>query len=178
MYYVIGAIVVIIAVLAAIAIARRARSSRLQHRFGREYDRVARDRGGRAAGERELARREERIKKFRLQELPPGARDRYGEEWRRVQARFVDEPAAALAEADALIANVMRDRGYPAADFEQRAEDLSPDHARTLDDYRAAHDIAVRNEAGKADTEDLRRAMVHYRKLFDELVGVTERTKT
>lgn len=91
MYYVIGAIVIIIAVLAAIAIARRARSSRLQHRFGREYDRVARDRGSRAEGERELARREERIKKFRLQELPPGARDRYGEEWRRVQARFVDE---------------------------------------------------------------------------------------
>jgi hypothetical protein len=177
MYYVIGAIIVIIAVIAAVAIARRAQSARLQHRFGSEYDRVARERGSRAEAERELARREERIKTFRLQELPAGARDRYAEEWRQVQARFVDEPRGALTQADLLISNVMRDRGYPATDFEQRAADLSPDHARTLEDYRTAHGIAVRSDQGDADTEDLRRAMIHYRRLFDELVGTTERAR-
>lgn len=176
-YYVVGAIVLIVVVIAVIAIARRARSARLQRRFGSEYDRVARTRGNREAAERELARREERVKKFRLQELPPGARDRYAEEWRQTQARFVDEPAAALVQADTLIANVMRDRGYPVADFEQRAADLSPDHARVLEDYRLAHDISARSENGSADTEELRQAMVHYRRLFDDLLG-TERTTT
>lgn len=177
-YYVIGAIVVIVVVIVAIAIARRSQSARLQRRFGPEYDRVARERGSRAEAERELARREERIKRFRLQELPAGAKERYSEEWRRVQARFVDEPAAALAQADVLIANVMRDRGYPPADFEQRAADLSPDHARALDDYRIAHEISVRSEGNNADTEDLRQAMVHYRSIFEDLVGTTERTRT
>ncbi|HEX3670163.1 MAG TPA: hypothetical protein VHT92_00515 [Candidatus Cybelea sp.] len=164
-------------VVAAIAIARRARSARLQRRFGSEYDRVARNRGDRAVAERELVRREERVKTFRLQELPPGARDRYAEEWRQTQARFVDEPVAALAQADALIANVMRDRGYPVADFEQRAADLSPDHARVLEDYRIAHGISARSDGGSTDTEELRQAMVHYRRLFDDLLG-TERTTT
>lgn len=177
-YYVVGASVLIVVVIAAIAIARRAQSARLHRRFGSEYDRVARVRGDRGAAERELARREERVKKFRLQDLPAGARDRYAEEWRQTQARFVDEPAAALAQADALIANVMRDRGYPVTDFEQRAADLSPDHARVLEDYRIAHDISARSDKGNADTEELRQAMVHYRRLFDDLLGVTERAKT
>lgn len=177
-YYAIAAIVVILAIVAVLAIARRAQSARLQRRFGNEYDRVARDRGSRTAAEHELAEREERVKKYRLAELPPGARDRYADEWRHVQARFVDEPAPALRQADALIANVMRDRGYPQADFERRAADLSPNHARALEDYRIAHDISLRAEAGNADTEDLRQAMVHYRTLFDDLVGTTERTRT
>ena len=176
-YYVIAAIVVILAIVAAVAIARRSQSARLQRRFGPEYERLARERGSRTEAERELARREERVKGFRLAELPPGARERYSEEWRRVQARFVDEPAAALRQADTLIANVMRDRGYPQADFEQRTADLSTDHARALGDYRAAHEIALRSEGGNASTEDLRQAMVHYRTLFDELVGTTERSK-
>ena len=176
-YYVIGAIVIIVAIIAAIAIARRSQSVRLQRRFGPEYARVARERGNRADAERELARREERVKRFQIQELPPGARDRYAEEWRGVQARFVDEPGAALAQADGLIASVMRDRGYPPADFDQRTADLSADHARTLEDYRIAHEISLRSERGEADTEDLRQAMVHYRKLFDDLVGTSERTR-
>lgn len=176
-YYVIGALIIIVAIVAAVAIARRSRSARLRSRFGPEYDRVARDRGSRVEGERELARREERVKTFRIQELPPGARERYAEEWRAVQARFVDEPGAALAQADALIASVMRDRGYPPADFEQRTADLSADHARTLGDYRIAHEISLRSERGDADTEELRQAMVHYRKLFDDLVGTSERTR-
>lgn len=177
-YYAIAAIVIILAIIAAVAIARRAQSARLQRRFGPEYDRLARERGNRAQAERELAQREERVKTFHLAELPAGARDRYSEEWRKVQARFVDEPAAALAQADTLIANVMRDRGYPVADFEQRAADLSADHARALDDYRVAHDISMRSAQGKADTEDLRQAMVHYRTIFEDLVGMPERAKS
>ncbi|MBV9333184.1 MAG: hypothetical protein JO146_04185 [Candidatus Eremiobacteraeota bacterium] len=179
LYYVIGAIVVIaIVIVVAIMVARRAQSERLRRRFGPEYERVARARGDRAEAERELARREERVKKFRLQELPPGARERYAEEWRAVQARFVDQPKEALAEADALISNVMRDRGYPLADFEQRAADLSTDHAGVLDDYRIAHAISLRSERGDAQTEDLRQAMLHYRTLFEELVENRERARS
>ena len=177
-YYVIGAIVLILIIIAAVAFARRAQSARLQRRFGPEYDRVAREHGNRAAAERELAQREERVKKFKLAELPPGARERYCDEWRQVQAKFVDEPVASIRQADSLIANVMRDRGYPPADFEQRAADLSADHARALQDYRTAHDISVAAASGGANTEDLRQAMVHYRTLFDDLVGTPERTKT
>ncbi len=172
-YYLLGIVIIIVAVLIAIAIVRRARSARLQRRFGPEYDRLARERGDRTEVERELALREERVKKFRLAELPPGARERYAKEWRQVQARFVDQPVAALADADALILSVMRDRGYPAADFEQRTADLSADHARSLQDYRTANQIST--NAGEADTEDLRQAMVHYRRLFDDLVGTKER---
>lgn len=177
-YYAIGAIVLILIVVAAVAIARRAQSARLQRRFGPEYDRVEHERGDRAQAERELARREERVKRFKLADLPPGARERYLDEWRQVQATFVDEPAASIRRADALIANVMRDRGYPPADFDQRAADLSTDHARTLQDYRTAHDISVRAQNGNANTEELRQAMVHYRTLFDDLVGTPERTRT
>lgn len=178
LYYVIGAIVVIAIVLAAIFAARRSQSERLRRRFGPEYERVARARGERAEAERELARREDRVKKFRLEDLPPGARERYSEEWRGVQARFVDQPKEALTRADSLITNVMRDRGYPIADFEQRAADLSPDHARAVGDYRAAHEISLRNENGSAETEDLRQAMLHYRALFEELVENKERARS
>lgn len=176
-YYVLAAIVIIFLIIAIFRIVQGAQSARLQRRFGPEYERVAHERGSRAEAERELAHRADRAKAFHLQELPAGARDRYADEWRQVQSRFVDEPNTALRQADTLIVNVMRDRGYPAADFDQRAADLSPDHARTLDDYRVAHDISVRSDRGTADTEDLRQAMVHYRTIFDDLVATTERTK-
>lgn len=175
-YYVIGAIVLVAIVVAAIMASKRAQSTRLRRRFGPEYDRATREQGDRARAERELAKREERVKKFHLQELPPGARERYADEWRHIQARFVDEPKTALSEADKVVTDVMRDRGYPIVNFEQRAADLSPDHASTVQDYRTAHDVTVRSNNGAADTEDLRQAMVHYREIFTELVGTTERT--
>lgn len=176
-YYVLAAIVIVFLIIAIFRIVQGAQSARLQRRFGPEYERVTRERGSRREAEHELAHREDRAKAFHLQELPAGARDRYTDEWRQVQARFVDEPNTALRQADTLIVNVMRDRGYPAGDFEQRAADLSPDHAQTLDDYRVAHDISMRSDGGTADTEDLRQAMVHYRTIFGDLVGTTERTK-
>jgi hypothetical protein len=176
-YYVIGAIIVVaIVVIVATLASRNARSRRLQQRFGPEYDRTVRNAGDRTAAERELSAREDRVKRMHIEELPAGARDRYTEEWRTVQTRFVDQPQEALKQADALVENVMRDRGYPMNDFEQRAADISPDHPQVVENYRAAHGIAQRSETGEATTEDLRQAMVHYRTLFNDLLGTDERT--
>jgi hypothetical protein len=94
--------------------------------------------------------------------------------WKDVQARFVDGPARAVADADALLGEVMTARGYPVSDFEQRAGDISVDHPEVVRNYRAGHDIALRHAQGNASTEDLRQAMIHYRSLFDELVNETE----
>ncbi len=176
-YYVIGAVIVvaIIIIIAALA-SRSARSKRLQQRFGPEYDRAVRTTGDRATAERELAARETRVQRMHIEELPAGARDRYTEEWRTVQTRFVDQPREALKQADSLVENVMRDRGYPMNDFEQRAADISPDHPQVVDSYRIAHGIASRSETGEVSTEDMRQAMVHYRTLFTDLLGTDERT--
>ena len=177
-YYVIAAVVIVAIIVIAIVASKRAQSARLQRRFGSEYDRTVQTSGDRAAAERELASREARVRKFHIEELPAGARDRYTEEWRTVQTRFVDEPRAALNQADKLVANVMRDRGYPMENFEQRVADISPDHPDVVENYRAAHDIAARSERGEVSTEDLRQAMVHYRTLFDDLLGTNERTRS
>ncbi|HET7813678.1 MAG TPA: hypothetical protein VFL13_04840 [Candidatus Baltobacteraceae bacterium] len=176
--YVIGAIVVIAIIVIAVAASRRAASARLAKRFGPEYDRMVSQRGDRDAAERELAAREQRVKRFHIEELPAGARARYTEEWRTVQTRFVDEPRGAIDDADHLVSNVMRDRGYPVDNFEQQAADISPDHPDVVQNYRAAHDIATRSVRGEVTTEDLRQAMVHYRTLFTDLLGTTSEKGT
>lgn len=174
-YYVIGAVVLLVIIAAAIVAARRANSARLAKRFGPEYERTLQRHGDdRAAAERELARREERVKRFHIEELPAGARTRYAEEWRTVQSRFVDEPRGAIDEADRLVTNVMRDRGYPVDNFEQQVNDISPDHPAVVENFRTAHAIASRSERGEVSTEDLRQAMVHYRALFDDLLGANK----
>lgn len=174
--WIVVAVVVIIAIVVVAAVSsRKARTARLHRRFGPEYERTLRESGDRSDAERELAAREARVKRFHIEELPAGARTRYMEEWRTVQTRFVDEPKAAVVEADHLVENVMRDRGYPVENFEQRAADLSPDHPVVVQNYRAAHAIASRGERGEVDTEDLRQAMVHYRSLFTDLLGDNER---
>ena len=176
-YYIVGGIIVAAIIIAvAIIASRRGQSRRLQQRFGPEYDRTVRATGDRTAAEQELAAREARVRGMHIEELPAGARDRYTEEWRTVQTRFVDQPREALKDADNLVTSVMRDRGYPMNDFEQRAADLSPDHPQVVDNYRIAHGIASRSERGEASTEDLRQAMVHYRTLFTDLLGTDERT--
>ncbi|MBV9271024.1 MAG: hypothetical protein JO165_08020 [Candidatus Eremiobacteraeota bacterium] len=174
--YIVIAVVIIAVILIAVIASQRAKSARLQHRFGPEYDRAVEDTGDRAAAEKELASREARVRKLHLEELPAGARDRYAEEWRTVQTRFVDQPQSSLGEADKLVSNVMRDRGYPMEDFDQRIADISPDHPAVVENYRAAHAIATRSETGEVTTEDLRQAMVHYRTLFNDLLGTDERT--
>jgi len=174
--YIIIAVVAVVVIAIAIVASQRAKSARLQKRFGTEYERTVRTTGDRAEAEKELAAREARVRKLHIEELPAGARDRYTEEWRTVQTRFVDEPQSAVGEADRLVSNVMRDRGYPMEDFDQRVADISPDHPDVVENYRSAHAIAARTETGEVTTEDLRQAMVHYRTLFNDLLGTDERT--
>ncbi len=176
-YWVLLAGVAVLALVIGAAIAwmilRSRHHHRLRDRFESEYDRVLEKTGDRRGVEEELRRREQRVKQFEIRALSPEQRSRYAEDWRKVQARFVDTPGHAVAEADSLVTEVMRTRGYPMGDFEQRAEDLSVDHPRVVGNYRAAHDLAVRNERGEADTEDLRQAMIHYRELFEDLLEQT-----
>jgi FtsZ-interacting cell division protein ZipA len=173
MVIVIVAIVLIALIVAALLVMRQRRSQQLQEGFGPEYKRTVEERGGdRREAEAELRERRQRRDEFEVRELEPAARDRYAEQWRAAQRRFVDEPAPAVGEADALVMEVMRDRGYPVADeFDQRAADVSVDHPEVVEHYRAAHDISGRATAGEASTEDLRQAMVHFRALFVELLG-------
>jgi hypothetical protein len=162
-------VIVLLALLAFFA-GRQRRSRKLQETFGPEYDRTVGQAGDRRAAEAELQERAERRQGFDIVPLEPEARARYLEAWRNTQAQFVDEPAEATREADRLITSVMRDRGYPVDDFEQRAADISVDHPQVVDDYRAAHAIADANDRSEASTEELRQALVHYRSLFEELL--------
>jgi FtsZ-interacting cell division protein ZipA len=170
------AIILIALVVAAVVVSRQRRSQQLQEGFGPEYDRTVEERGGdRREAEAELRERRERREQFEVRDLDPAARDRYADRWRDAQRRFVDEPAPAVGEADALVMEVMRDRGYPVADeFDQRAADVSVDHPQVVEHYRAAHAISGRATAGEASTEDLRQAMVHFRALFVELLGADD----
>lgn len=171
---VIVAIVVVVAVaLVALAVVarNRARSRALQERFGTEYERLVQEHDDKKAVERELAEREKRHAELPIRALPADARDRYAQEWLRVQEQFVDEPVQAVRAADELVTRVMGDRGYPAEGYEQQLADLSVQHAHTLTSYRSAHEISDRAADGTATTEDLRQAMVHYRSLFEELLG-------
>ena len=147
------------------------RSNRLRSRFGAEYDHAVRQFGSRQKAEQALVSREKRMEKLHLRSLSAGERGRFAEEWHDVQARFVDDPAGSIDEADQLVCDVMKTRGYPMSDFEHRAEDLSVDHPHVVRNFRLAHRIALRHQQGQASTEELRRA-VCYRDLFDELLEV------
>jgi len=168
------AIVVVLVLLALLAFfaGRQRRSRKLQDTFGPEYDRTVEEAGDRRAAETELRERTERHAGFDIVPLEPEARARYIEAWRHTQAQFVDEPVEATREADRLITSVMRDRGYPVDDFEQRAADVSVDHPQVAENYRAAHAVFQANEQGLASTDDLRQAFVHYRSLFSQLLDV------
>jgi hypothetical protein len=170
---IIAIVVIGLIVLAAIIIAvKRSRSARLRRKFGEaEYDRTVAIRGNRDKAEDLLEERTERVRSFHLRELSVADRARFQEAWASVQARFVDGPAGAVTEADQLVGDLMATRGYPVSDFETRAADISVDHPLVVQNYRAGHDIAVHHLKGEATTEDLRRAMIHYRALFEDLVG-------
>ncbi|MEU9146043.1 hypothetical protein [Streptomyces sp. NPDC048349] len=163
--------VAVVLILAGIAAWMYQRRRRLQERFGPEYERTVEHTGSRRAAENELRDRQARHDDLDIRELPPEERDRYADAWTTVQQRFVDRPEGAVSQADELITHVMRDRGYPTEGYEQQLRELSVEHGRTLEHYRAAHEINVRSSKGQATTEELRGAMVHYRALFDELVG-------
>jgi len=165
----IAAAVVVVVIIAAALLSQR-RKAALRQRFGPEYDRTVRERGSERAAQTLLAEREKRVQKFNIRELTADERAHFDDRWRRVQSQFVDDPKAAVIDADETVISLMGTRGYPMADFDQRAADLSVDHPQLVDNYRAAHDISIRHRKGQASTEDLRQAMIHYRSLFDDLL--------
>jgi hypothetical protein len=165
---------IVIAILAVIAgaawyVTRQRRSRKLRSEFGSEYTRVEATEGSRGA-DRELQRRRQRVERLNIMPLPREEAESLSIRWRDVQARFVDSPSQAISEADALVTEAMRKRGYPMGDFDQRAADISVDHPGVVSDYRSARAIAVRNATGDASTEELRQAIVHYRALFADLL--------
>lgn len=164
------AIVVIVA-LAALYVRGRQGSKHLRSQFGPEYSRAIEESGGQREAEARLHAREVRVKKYHLQPLSAADKERFSAAWRRIQVRFVDNPQDATTSADELLGQVMSAMGYPDGDFNQRLEDLSVDHAQAVQNYRAAHEVMLRHGRGEASTEDMRKAMIDYRTLFDDLVG-------
>jgi hypothetical protein len=167
------AVVVVIVALALIWVyVQRQRHARLRERFGPEYERTVQAVGTTGRAEAVLVEREKRVSSYHIRKLNDEERRRYVEAWRRVQTRFVDDPGGAVTEADRLVTEVMTSRGYPMADFDRRAEDLTVDHANVVHHYHAAREIAARHARGAASTEELRQGLVHYRELFTELLDV------
>ena len=163
------AVVIVALIVIAWVIARKRRTETLRRRFGPEYERTVREEGPGKA-ETVLLQRKQRVEKFSIRALSASERERFISEWRSVQSRFVDDPKGAVTDADKLVIRLMQARGYPMSDFEQRAADISVDHPQVVDNYRAAHEIALRHSRGEATTEDLRNAMLYYRSLFDDLL--------
>lgn len=169
-----GVILIGIAAIALTFFRKKRKTERLRARFGPEYARAIEESGGRRKGEVRLQEREKRVEGFAIRPLATSDRERYVAAWRKVQAEFVDDPRNSISHADQLFGEVMSTCGYSVSEFEQRAADISVDHPLVVENYRAAHEIAVRHASGRAGTEDLRQAMIHYRTLFDELVGEAE----
>jgi len=172
---IIASVVIVVAGIAVLLFVRKRRSERLRNRFGAEYDRTVKEEGNQRHAEAQLEKRAERVESFHVRPLASPDRARFVDAWRGIQARFVDDPAGTVVQADQLLGDVMSTRGYPVTDFEQRAADISVDHPVVLENYRAGHEIALRQAEGKANTEDLRQAMIHYRALFEELAGVPKK---
>jgi hypothetical protein len=164
-------VVAIVAIGAAVWMyIQKKRTQDLRSKFGPEYDKAIDIHGDRAHAESDLEKRAKRVAKFNIHSLPSEERVKYAEDWRAEQSLFVDDPRTAVKHADVLVQDVMKRRGYPVSDFEQNAADLSVDHPRVVDNYRAAHEIAIRDGRGQSTTEDLRKAMVSYRALFEDLL--------
>src|SRR5450631_1336354 len=168
-----GGLVILLAAIVALFVSLRQRKSqRLQRRFGPEYGRAVDDMGNRTKAESELEAREKRVGQLTITPLSANDAARFTQAWNAMQGRFVDNPKGVVIDADRLVRELMMKRGYPMGDFEHRAADISVDHPAVVENYRAAQAIAVRDERGEADTEELRKAVVHYRTLFDELLQI------
>ena len=163
--------VVIIGVILGLVFARRNRSERLHKQFGPEYDHTVQTMGGEKKAQSELEERQKHVEALDIRPLSASERERYLADWTAVQAEFVDQPGEATVKADRLIMEVMQLRNYPLSNFEERAADISVNYPALVSNYRAARAIAIKNEQHKADTEELRQAMIHYRSLFKELLG-------
>jgi hypothetical protein len=164
-------IIAVLIVACAVVFLVRTRTKNLKSKFGPEYERAVREQGSTFKAERELEHRAKRVEKFPIRSLSPEESDQFAAEWRTTQEKFVDDPRSAVAAADNLVHRTMRARGYPiGGEFDERAADLSVDHAFVVEHYRAAHEIASRDARNAASTEDLRLAMKHYRALFEDLL--------
>lgn len=174
------ALLVIAVAAVLITVALRSKSSkqteRLKQHYGPEYDRAVANTGDPRSAEAELVARERKLKKLEIVALSPQAQEMYSEQWRLVQIGFVDNPTTAVKDADLLVNQVMRERGYPIDDFEQRAADISVDHPAVVESYRAAHGIYLTQQNGQIGTETQREAFVHYRALFEKLLGTEQET--
>jgi hypothetical protein len=168
------AAIVVVGVILGVWFSNRNRSKRLRGKFGSEYDLTLEKTGNRRAAEESLKEREERISKLDIHDLDQTERDCYQADWRQIQAQFVDDPSESLSKANILITEVMTARGFPVADFEQRAADLSVLFPDFVPKYREAHNISLKNQTGQASTEELRQAMVCYRSLFEQLLGTPQ----
>src|SRR3984893_8704904 len=169
------AAVVVLALIGTLRSIRRSHTQKLRTRFGAtEYTRAVTEGGSQQKAEADLSARATRVEKLHIHPLGAGDRARFIDSWAKVQARFVDGPGSAVTDADQLLTDVMSTRGYPISDFEQRAADISVDHPLVLEKHRAAHQCALRQTDGKANTEELRQAMIHYRTLFEDLVNEPE----
>jgi hypothetical protein len=167
----IAVLVLVVVAVAGWSVARRRRSARLKEHFGPEYDRTVGDLGEQRAAEAELLAREKKRKKLDIVDLTPEVRQEHAVMWARVQTDFVDDPQDAVGRAERLVTRVMRERGYPIDDFDHRAADISVDHPDIVENYRGAHAIYESQHDGDISTEDARQAFVHYRALFDRLLG-------
>src|SRR3954453_4451102 len=163
-------VVLVVVVLLAVVLMRRQRTENLRTRFGPEYDRAVEASDDRRNAEHELLDRARRRDRLEIPPLPEAARARYAAQWRGIQERFIDDPGGSVGAAHALLDQVMSERGYPTADFEEQADLVSVDHPRVVENYRAAYGVYNRQRDGRATTEDLRDALVRYRSLFEELL--------
>jgi hypothetical protein len=171
--YIIIAVVVIVVIMGAIMaprFARRRKSQKFQNKYGPEYDRTVESAGNEKKAQAELNGRQKHVDTLNIRPLSVSERERYQSEWTIIQAKFVDQPGQATVEADHLIMEVMKVRAYPVSDFDQRAADISVNYPNLVSNYRAAREIAIKNEKHTATTEELRQAVIHYRSLFDELL--------
>jgi hypothetical protein len=171
-------VVAVLAIAVGLLVGRRRRSARLKEQFGPEYDRTVGELGEQRAAEAELLAREKKRKKLDITSLTPEARQEHAATWAKVQADFVDDPQDAVGRAERLVTRVMRERGYPIDDFDQRAADISVDHPDLVENYRSAHAIYLSQHNGDIGTEDARQAFVHYRALFKRLLASDSDTDT
>ena len=171
-YLIIAVVLVLVIVVAVLwpMMVRRKRSERLQGHFGSEYDHTVEVLGDEKKAQTELEKRQKHVEALDIRSLSAGEREGYLADWTAVQSKFVDEPGQAIVDADRLIMEVMQLRAYPISDFEQRAADVSVSYPTLVSNYRAAREIALKNQEHQADTEELRQAMIYYRSLFDELL--------
>ncbi len=171
-FVLIGAVVVLVVVSALLGLvfSRRRRSEQLHEKFGPEYDHTVQAMGNEKKAQTELDERQKHVKALEIRSLSASERERYLADWTAVQSKFVDEPGQAIVDADHLIMEVMQIRAYPVSDFDQRAADISVSYPALVTNYRAARQIAIKNEQHQANTEELRQALIYYRSLFEELL--------